>query len=581
MTTPAPIPIDGALPDAATRRRLRFQRAIRQAAWVTAYVLLCVIGSALSVATLGRTVYRWHGFAVELRVVPSPRGQTSLVLMPLGEVHAQTHRAPVALIATLEEVQLDEINKVIHSEPKVDLLTRDLESSVRRDVRDFVLRQVAFSALGALLAPLLLRSRRPWKYVLSALLGAALAAGIVGRAFATFNGKAFESPTYTGTLRQAPWVIQFGKDAFVRIELLSQRVKTIAANLNVLYGRISVPPDRLTGGSDSDTIRILHVSDLHNNPAGLAFMQEVARQFHVSMIVDTGDLTDFGSPPEVAMVQGIGKIGYPYVFVAGNHDSRVVTDALAKLPNVTVLNGRSATLAGFTLYGLANPASQRAGVGSVDTTAEEIRAGGEAMLQAISGMKEAPDIVAIHNPEEARPLWGRVPLVLCGHLHRYYVDTEDVSGADVGPPAAPPATATLVPRFETVVCNAGTTGAAGLRYFEKEQGVPFSCAVLTFRRPRAPSKPAGPGAAGSSGPPRGGLKTPPREAAQPPGSGPAAPNSTAAGTTAAQLEHAGMREPNRPRLVAIDLIVLDGALHQYSITHRPFSELHARTDAAP
>ena len=42
------------------------------------------------------------------------------------------------------------------------------------------------------------------------------------------------------------------------------------------------------------------------------------------MIVDTGDLTDFGSPPETAMVQGIRKIGYPYVFVAGNHDSQTV-----------------------------------------------------------------------------------------------------------------------------------------------------------------------------------------------------------------------------------------------------------------
>lgn len=550
MHPPSPIPVQAAPPDTPQRRKKLRMHHVRQAVWVMLYLLLSLGGTILSVGTLGRSVYRWHGFAVELRLLPASRGQTELVLMPLGEVRAHTHRAPVALIATLQEIQFEEINKVLTSRPNLEMLTRDFEMTARRDLRNFVFRQLVFAALGALLAPLLLRSRSVWKYLLSALLGVAVVGITLGSALTTFNGKAFESPTYTGTLQQAPWVIQFGKDAFVRIEELSQKLRTVAANLNVLYGRIAEAPDRLDGSSDAETIRILHVSDLHNNPAGITFLQEVAHQFHVALIVDTGDLTDFGSPPETAMVEGIRKIGYPYVFVAGNHDSRTVIRALERLPNVTVLNGKVATVQGFTLLGLPNPASARAAVGSVDTTPAELQAGSDTLMRTLQSLQEPPDLLAIHNPEEARPLWGSVPIVLCGHMHRYYVETE--KGGSGPPPyssptpprisapssdrkiSAPPAAA-IGPRFETIVCNAGTTGAAGLRYFEREQGVPFSCAVLTFHR--AAPKPPVAMAAG----------TPPVPRQEPM---PAA----------------------HPRLASIDLIVLDGTLHQYSITHRPFAE---------
>jgi hypothetical protein len=249
------------------------------------------------------------------------------------------------------------------------------------------------------------------------------------------------------------------------------------------------------------------------------------------------------------MVQDIAKLPYPYVFVAGNHDSQTVIDALAKVKNVTVLNGQVVNVKGLTLLGVPNPASARAGVGSVDTTPAELQAGGEALLRRVSALPTPPDIIALLDPQESRPLWGRVPLILCGHLHRPYLEYE--TGPNPGSaPAAPPGTAVrsasasdpraLTPIYTTILCNAGTTGAAGLRYFEKEGGVPFSCAVLTFDRATIP----------------GAQK--PAEASQP---------------------HAGEdaeRKPPpspapRPRLRAIDLIVQQGSLGEYSISHHTFN----------
>ncbi len=89
--------------------------------------------------------------------------------------------------------------------------------------------------------------------------------------------------------------------------------------------------------------------------------------------------------------------------------------------------------------------------------------------------------------------------------------------------------------YTTILCNAGTTGAAGLRYFEKEAGVPFSCAVLTFDRATVPDANA------------------PTDTAS--------PSADSEQTVSAK----------RPQLRAIDLIKLDGNLREYSISHQTFN----------
>ncbi|KKM10241.1 hypothetical protein SY88_14315 [Clostridiales bacterium PH28_bin88] len=59
--------------------------------------------------------------------------------------------------------------------------------------------------------------------------------------------------------------------------------------------------------------------------------------FPVDAIVDTGDLTDYGTPLEALLVKRLGSIAVPYLFVPGNHDSPAVIQELEQLPNVKVL----------------------------------------------------------------------------------------------------------------------------------------------------------------------------------------------------------------------------------------------------
>ncbi|MBC7528141.1 MAG: metallophosphoesterase [Chthonomonadaceae bacterium] len=470
------------------------------------FLVLATFGAVLSVGSLGRETYRWHGLEIELRLLPVRYGDTELVLKPLGEIHAKTHHAPVRLIASLERIEVDELKKLVTVKTDPTKLEEEFKTTAEATLRAFVIRQLAFAALGALLAPLLFRSLRFRHYLVAAVLGAAIVGGALGNAVSTFDRQAFSNVTYTGALKQAPWVIQFGRDAFTKFDALSSKLRLVADNLNVLYGRIAAVQDNV-GESGETTFRVLHISDIHNNTAAFDFVRKVADQFKVALIVDTGDLTDFGSPPELVIINKIGKLPYRYVFVAGNHDSKAVTDALTKLSNVSVLNGQTLLVGDLRFLGLPNPASLRDGAGNVDPDPAGTSANATQLLKIFDLSPEnlRPDIVVTHDPRETVPLWGKVPVALVGHLHRQYVERQQPANS----------------QRPTVVSNAGTTGAAGLRYFEGHGGKEaFTCSVLTF------------------------LK---RTITNPSASGAVSP---------------------RPKLLAIDLIQLDGGLNQYSISHQ-------------
>jgi len=121
-------------------------------------------------------------------------------------------------------------------------------------------------------------------------------------------------------------------------------------------------------------------------------------------------------------------------------------------------------VAGLTVLGEPDPISLRANAGSVDDSPEAIRGASDKLAADYLKMKEPPDIVCVHNPLQADALIGKAKLVLCGHEHRAYIEV----------------------RNDTVICNAGTTGAAGARYFDNKNGVPFSAEILTFSKGAKP-----------------------------------------------------------------------------------------------
>ena len=452
---------------------------------------LALLGGAFIVSCFGAQTFHWQAFAVNVSIRPAWRGQTRLVFTPLGEIRAFTHHAPLLLQVSLQAVDLEQIHALVAHPQAPKALEHAFSASARRRLLVFSRHEVLLGALGGLLSPLLLRARRVREWIAAGLIGGGSVAGALFLALHTFDRRAFDNLTYVGSLRQAGTVIGLARTAFGSAQALSDRLRFVAANVNTLYGRINAMSAADEAGP---TVRILHISDIHNNPAAVGFVRELASRFDVQAVVDTGDLTDFGTPVEARLTHGLALLRVPHVFVAGNHDSQATLRALLASRNTILLNGPPVQVAGLTLLGLPDPSSARAGVGSVDTSPAALAAASAQLAADVRAQPRPPDIVCVHNPAEADPVLGKVPLVLCGHLHRPYVTRNGL----------------------TVICNAGTTGGAGLRYFDRSEGVPLSAAVLTFTR---------------------------------------APH---------------------PRLLFVDMIVLSGSLGEYSITRSTFGEPRAR-----
>ncbi len=73
------------------------------------------------------------------------------------------------------------------------------------------------------------------------------------------------------------------------------------------------------------------------------------------MVVDTGDINDWGSQPEASFVDSISTLRVPYVYIRGNHDSATTAAAVARQPNAIVLDEQVATVGGLTIAGIGDP----------------------------------------------------------------------------------------------------------------------------------------------------------------------------------------------------------------------------------
>ena len=100
---------------------------------------------------------------------------------------------------------------------------------------------------------------------------------------------------------------------------------------------------------------MLHVSDLHLNPAGVVGDPHRGRPVGIDVVVDTGDITDWGSEPEASFVAEIGRLGVPYVYIRGNHDSTVTATSVAAQPGAVVLDNVVREVGGLRFAGIGDP----------------------------------------------------------------------------------------------------------------------------------------------------------------------------------------------------------------------------------
>lgn len=419
-------------------------------------LLVGLAGAVLGLIIGSRTVIDVGPFNAELSLSPSLTGDTSVFIPPLGSLHLDTHEGPAHL--TIQLGALDQARtQAMLSDPGG--ITRATEE-VADDLVDGVIR-VGFGGLGAavlgamLLATLVFRNVR--KVAWSGGLTAAVMAGSLAAAGATFRVDAIEEPRYEGLLVNAPALVGDVQRIADDYQRYTEQLQRLVANTTELYttaaGVDGFQPD-------ASMTRVLHVSDLHLNPAAWPIMRTVVEQYNVDVIVDTGDITDWGTGAESELyVSSIRLMRVPYLWIRGNHDSRSLTQvAVAEAPNATVLDGELTTVAGLTFAGIGDPRftpDQRTGPHTEDEAQiarQSVIDSGAELATAIRGSGEPVDVAAVHDPITGEPLDGLVPVVLAGHTH----------DRRVGPVIPPPEGEDAEPEpGATLMMVQGSTGEIG------------------------------------------------------------------------------------------------------------------------
>ena len=425
---------------AASRRVGPRLPAIAAVALVTA--LGAILGAKLAPAAQASV----GPLQVQVRVTLTLHPGVRLLLPPAGEVRFTTHRAPFGVEASISRVDLEDARRLIDSPSGVRLLGDQAVPALRSAAIKAALITLACGLFGALALSLLVFRTR-WRRTAS--VAATLTGALVvtsGMAYATADPTRLAQPQFTGLLSQAPYIAGQVPNVLARLESYRTGLADIIRSVTALYATAGRLP---SSGAGADVITVLHVSDIHLNPLAYDLIGRLVTQFDVDVVVDTGDITTWGTEVEGSTLSRIRNLKVPYVFVRGNHDSVRTAAAVAQNDNAIVLANSVVTVAGVTIAGIGDPKftpdsaeDVAAATGAAATTSSApTNTGLRQDLVPRAAATVGPEgrvnsqlattidywdaahpglpveIAAIHEPVEMTPLLGRVNTIFAGHLH--------------------------------------------------------------------------------------------------------------------------------------------------------------------
>lgn len=428
-------------------------RLLHKSQW--ANFLMALVGTIVIVSIFGQMTFHIEALEFKLALQIFDHGITEIVIPPVGKISAKTHATPLKFTVSLKNIDMDLIRQILSESLEQQRLIAKTEEKIMRVVRIFVLRILLLSAAGGAFGIYLLRRKRAMTYLRGSIIGMVFMGVLLLGSYSTFNSDSFLTPRYEGILRAAPWMVGLAEEAIGKLDKLGNQMQAMADNLYQLFEKI----DTLRPLSANEgTVRLLHISDMHNNPAGFDFVQQIVENFKVTAILDTGDISDFGTPLEAQLLSRLKKLKIPYIFVSGNHDSPDIVAALKKLPNVTVVEGTVINLFGLHVLGMGDPAAVSMSVTPPDAALAKQYI--DCIEDLLRQTTKKPDILMAHNPGIALQFTGRIPVILHGHDHQFKIKKEK----------------------ESKIIDAGTTGAAGIRGLQTADEVPYSLALLHFKQ---------------------------------------------------------------------------------------------------
>ena len=389
-------------------------------------------------------------------------GVTNIDLPPFGAVSARTHASPLELRVRLARVDFEQLAPLAGNPVARGRLQRALES----DLRDLALAGAARSTLGAGLIAALVGAALFRRRVRAALIAGGTAVltslALWGTAALAYDVRAFDEPRFHGSLSRAQEVLnalrrgdELIDEARSRFEIASRRISDL----------VSVLAAEDVHDADDATV-ILHVSDIHGNPLGLEITQELASEFEVDAVIDSGDmftsfldtgeLSRLTAPLDREMRAGVEEVDAPYYFVPGNHDAPGLLNELTRADNLTILRSDAVDVSGVLVMGWADPTFSERPVPIEEKDADRLDVGERDVAPAVQELR--PDVLVVHDERLGLASVGDVPMILAGHSHRRSAKVVD----------------------GTTILTVGSTGATGLKSLTVEADLPYEAQILYF-----------------------------------------------------------------------------------------------------
>ncbi|QFR97807.1 hypothetical protein GBW32_16705 [Streptomyces tsukubensis] len=426
--------------------------------WARALGLVAVVlfGAWLGLLVVGSVRAPVGPVDTRMTLRPSLSGGTKINVSPLGSLRLKSHTAPVRLDVDVDELDPVRAEALVKHPERLAGLQDEVTRDVTRGTVELAVRSCAAVVVGAGTLGLAVY-RRPGRAMLAGGLALALLAASGTAAYATWNPKSILEPKFSGLLAGAPSVVGDARSIVTEFDVYQKELARLVTNVTKLYDATSSLP---AYRPDPSTMRVLHVSDIHLNPASWHIVASLVEQYDIDVIIDSGDTMDHGSTAENGFLDPVEDLGAPYVWVRGNHDSMGTQRHLESMRNAHVLDeGRAVTVGGLRIAGTGDP-QYTPDRSAVPGGAAVERLAGIRLASAIGDQRRAGtpvDLAVTHDPIAARQTDGQVPMVLAGHLH--HRETE-------------------VMELGTRLKVEGSTGGSGLRAVEKGDPDPVEASVL-------------------------------------------------------------------------------------------------------
>ncbi|MFF4962102.1 metallophosphoesterase [Streptomyces sp. NPDC001222] len=430
--------------------------------WLRALGMVAVVllGTWLGLLVVGDVRVPVGPVNTTMALRPSLAGGTKINISPLGALRLDSHEAPVRLDVNVDQLDPVRAQALVDHPERISGLQQEITQDVEHGTLDLAVRSCVAVVAGAGALGLVVY-RRPRRALAAGGLALALLAASGATAYATWNPKSVLEPKFSGLLSSAPSLVGNARSIVTEFDVYQKELARLVTNVTKLYDVTSTLP---AYEPDPTTIRVLHVSDIHLNPASWKIIASLVRQYDVNVIVDSGDTMDHGSAAENGFLDPIADLGAPYVWVRGNHDSRTTQHYLEHIKNVHVLDdGRAISVAGVRFAGIGDPQfTPDRSVEPGGDRAEELA--GARLASALRDQKAAGtpvDLAIAHEPTAARQTDGEVPMVLAGHLHHEGME---------------------IMRYGTRLRIEGSTGGSGLRAVERQYPAPIEASILYLDR---------------------------------------------------------------------------------------------------